>query len=472
MTLSRRTFLAGTSASLGAGLVATAPAAQTAEAATPAPQVLRAATASLQLAPSGYPATGILAYNDAAPGPQIRMKQGERLSRRLENGLDQATSIHWHGMRLPNAMDGVPGMTQPAVAPGAGFDYDFTLKDAGTFWYHSHNKSWEQVARGLHGPLIVEEPEGAPDVDAEELLVLDDWRLRDDASLDPDYANIHDSSHAGRVGNLITVNAKYDLQARASSGDRLRLRIINASNARIFQLALKGLEGWVVAYDGMPLETPGRIENAIPLAPAQRVDMIVDVTADAGGEAFLIGLERNEGFALTTFKVGEGRRARRDAAPAPLPPNPLPQMTRVMVDAAPVQKLNMSGGAMRALRRAVYKGRNMTGQVLMDEGQFWAFNGMVGMSDKPLAQVARGETLRIPIVNDTVFAHAMHLHGHHFRERLPDGGFGPWRDTLLIAPSETREIAFVADNPGDWMFHCHMLSHQAAGMATWVRVSA
>jgi FtsP/CotA-like multicopper oxidase with cupredoxin domain len=366
-------------------------------------------------------------------------------------------------------MDGVPYLTQGPVQPGDSFLYDFAAVDAGTFWHHSHMRSFEQVARGLHGPLIVEEPTG-PDIDAEHVLVLDDWRLTADAALDESFGDMHDASHAGRIGNWITVNGRGDWRASAAPGARLRLRLINAATARIFRLQAQGLDGWVVALDGMPLETPAPL-GVLTLAPAQRVDLLVDVTAAAGEEALLISMERDGGYALAAFDATGQAQARRPA-PAPLPPNPVPALGSL--DDARCLTLHMEGGAMGRMTAAMMGGETMGGETmgmrdLARSGAAWAFNGVAGMPDAPLAEIARGETVRLSMINDTASPHAMHLHGHHFRA-LQGGAPGPLRDTLLVNRGETAEIAFVADNPGDWLVHCHMLAHAAAGMMTWVRV--
>ena len=126
---------------------------------------------------------------------------------------------------------------------------------------------------------------------------------------------------------------------------------------------------------------------------------------------------------------------------------------------------------MGRLPSAQFNGERRTFRQLVDANQFWAFNDVIGMTDDPLAVLARDEPVRLEIVNDTSFPHAMHLHGMHFREIAADGTLGPLRDTVLTFGGETREIAFSAHNPGDWLFHCHMLSHAASGMTTWVRVT-
>jgi FtsP/CotA-like multicopper oxidase with cupredoxin domain len=367
-------------------------------------------------------------------------------------------------------MDGVAGLTQEAVGPGAEFDYDFVAPDAGTYWYHAHNRSAEQVARGLYGALIVEEADG-PDVDREEVLVLDDWLLNPEtAQIEPDFAAPHDRSHAGRRGNFLATNGRFELALPVTRHERLRLRIINAANARIFVLSLAGLEGWSVALDGMPLPTPEPVAKEFLLGPGQRIDLIVDVTAEVGETAYLLRVDDQEARAQVSFPVASaGSRARR-GTPAALPPNPDQSVTGL--EGAQSTGLTMAGGAMGTLNSAILKGKTRTFRQMVQANEFWAFNGTVGMTGTPLLEVSRGETVRLEIYNDTSFPHAMHLHGMHFREIMANGTLGPLRDTLLTFRGERRKIAFMANNPGDWLFHCHMLSHAESGMMTWLKVLA
>lgn len=461
----RRAFLSG-----GAATIAASSLPANVWAGTAGKPVIEAREASVQIAPQGYPETAIWGYDGGVPGPELRLRQGARLERMFRNSLPQPSTIHWHGIRIDNRFDGVPGLTQEAVAPGGQQDYSFVVPDAGTYWYHAHNRSVEQVARGLYGPLIVEEPD-QPDIDREEVLVLDDWLLDPEtAQLDPEFEARHDRSHAGRNGNLIVTNGHYGLSRPVRRHERLRLRLINAANARIFELALSGLDGWIMAHDGMPLAKPEKVTGPFLLGPGQRADLFVDVVADAGGMADLVQVLDGQGLSQVAFPVGDsGTRARR-AAPSALPPNP--NMRINGLDMAKSARLHMAGGAMGTLQSAEFEGSEMTFRQLVDANQFWSFNGVVGMTDTPLITVAQGRAVRLEIFNDTVFPHAMHLHGMHFRELMANGGFGPMRDTLLMFGGQTRSIAFMADNPGDWLFHCHMLGHAASGMMTWLRVSA
>ncbi len=462
MGISRRAFTGGVlglAAAGGTSLVAAPALADT--------PTLEAREGAAQLLPPDHAATPIWGYEGQVPGPLIRVRQGERVRRRFVNGLPQASTVHWHGIRIDNAMDGVPDLTQAAVPPGGNFLYDFVAPDAGTYWYHAHTRTWEQLARGLYGALIVEEADGGPALDRDELMLIDDWRLTQEAEIVPNFGAMGDRSHAGRLGNWVTINGAGDWRRTVRRHERLRLRLANVANARILMLALHGLEGWIVALDGQPLAAPEPLDRLL-LAPAQRADLLVDATAEEGSDAFLLSLEREGTFAIATFRVEGVMRPRRLAAPAPLEPNPVAPL-HGLADARSARLL-MQGGAMGGMQSAIMGGRETEIREMAARGRVWAFNGVADFPAQPLLELAAGETARIAIVNETAWPHAMHLHGNHFRRIGEDGTLGPLRDTLLLDRQETAEIAFVADNPGDWLLHCHMPEHSAGGMETWIRV--
>lgn len=462
MKIARRRFLQG----LGAGLATPIlPSRAVAEA---APLALPAAPGSAQLAPPDMAATQVWAYRGTTPGPVLRVPQGGRVRALLDNALPQPTTIHWHGIRIDNAMDGVPGMTQAAVEPGGSFLYDFTVPDAGTYWYHPHRSSWEQQARGLAGALIVEEP-APPEVDRDLPVLLQDWSLTETGALDEArLGSMHDASHAGRLGNWTTVNGDGAAAWPVRRHERLRLRLINAATARIYTLALVGMAGHVMAVDGQPV-SPADLPERMVLAPAQRLDLIVDVTAAEGEEAAIVVIDRAGAYAAVALPLAGPMREDRLPPPEELPPNPVPRPDDLS-DAIRV-RLVMAGGAMGGLASARLGDETLGIRELFGRGKAWAFNGMAGMPAEPLFTAARGRVVRIAMVNDTAWPHAMHVHGHHFQAVRQDRAGGPLHDTLLVDPRETAEIAFVADNPGDWMFHCHMAEHMEAGMMTWFRVS-
>jgi len=412
--------------------------------ATAEPQVLRAMGFEQQILPTEFAgATRVLGFNGSTPGPELRIRQGRQFDIRLQNDLDMGAAVHWHGIRLDNRMDGVPGMTQPLVEPGETFDYSFTPPDAGTYWYHSHYLSQEQVARGLMGALVIEE-ETPPDVDHDITAILSDWKFDPEGQLIDDFDNLHDRAHAGRMGNFARA---FLPDVTLKQGMRIRLRLINAAVDRIFPVILNGLSGQVVALDGMPLAQPREMGMPV-LAPAQRVDVIADVT----GPVSLEMDHRAGAYPLGAIAV-EGAVTPRTAAISPLPANRIPPAAKT---AAQHLTLTMQGGAM---------GRGHGGEGI------WAFNDMSGMQEAPFARFSRGETARISLVNDTRWPHGIHLHGHHFHELDETGALGDFRDTTLVNPGESRDILCVFDNPGKWMLHCHMLSHQASGMMSWVEVA-
>jgi len=412
-------------------------------AAVASPTVLRAEPVKAQILPVGDGKTDMLGFNGSTPGPELRVRQGERLAVRFDNQTTDASSVHWHGIRLENSMDGVPGLTQALVKPGDSFEYDFRTPDAGTYWYHSHNRSWEQVAKGLYGPLIVEEAD-PPQVNHDITVILDDWRIDETGAIVGGFGNMHDFSHAGRLGNYAKILPSRD---SVRLGDRIRLRLINTATARVFPIRIEGLAARVVALDGMPLATPRPLQD-IQIAPAQRVDLIGDVTAAVD---FLFVL-RDEIYEMGSLKL-EGD----NTAPASGPIEALAPPNVMQPKDVPDQflSLKMEGGAM---------GGRHSGE------DIWAFNGISGLSDKPFASFSQGETAVFDLINDTSFPHGIHLHGHHFFEMNEDGSLGDLRDTTLVDRGTSRKIAVAFDNPGKWLLHCHMLGHQASGMKTWVEV--
>ncbi|MBT3306348.1 MAG: multicopper oxidase family protein [Alphaproteobacteria bacterium] len=449
------------------------------------PWSLRAATHSpfqvLEPKPATAPLTGqdkppvpVWAYQGLVPGPEIRVRRGERVRVRLKNSLPQATSIHWHGIRIDNAMDGVSGLTQDAVAPGDTFEYSFIAPDAGTFWYHPHNKSWEQMARGLYGMLIVDE-DTPPDVDRDLSFVADDWLIGKDGKIDEkSFGNLGAWSHGGRLGNWLTVNGLTEPDIPVRAGERIRLRLVNTANARILAFNFAPLAAQIIALDGQPVPPSSLGPGGLTIAPAQRVDVIIDIDAQPGETIPIWEVSTRQRLQAAQFVVS------REPAIKKRPPEDVVELatnkllTPTDPNSAQHIDLVMEGGAMGGLREGRIDGRLLSIEELIAKKLVWAFNGDVGRQVKPLATIARGRTAIINMVNKTAFPHAMHLHGFHFRVIERNGKpvwRAPWRDTELVGTDEQVRIAFVADNPGKWLFHCHMLEHQAAGMLTWLVVT-
>ena len=412
-------------------------------------------------------ATSVMYYNESIPGPTLRIPQGQAARISFNNQLQQASSIHWHGLRIDNTMDGVPGMTQKLVEPGETFNYQFTSPDAGTYWYHTHQRAWEQLAFGLAGVLIVEE-RNPPLVDQDLVFAVDDWRLNDNLQIDEDSLGaLHDWAHGGRMGNFVSVNGLANKSYPVAQGERLRLRVVNIANSRTMTLGFNLPEISVIAIDGQPV-TPFKLEQGqLTLAPGQRADLIIDVTLDPEQVSPIQLLVRDKAIAIANFKVA--KKIKRDKlldTPVALAENPanriqLPnKLTRI--------PLRIEGGAMGNMQSATYQGKPMNINELIQHKQIWAFNGIAGLAEEPLFRVARGNAINLDIENDNSWPHAIHLHGHHFIDsREPHYR----RDTALFTRGQQGQLKFVADNPGKWLIHCHMIEHQAGGMLTWFEVT-
>ncbi len=440
----------------------------------PAPRRLRAAPARVSLLGDPWPDTDVWAYEGSVPGPLLRVPQGGTLRVRVVNDLAAPTSVHWHGVRLPNAMDGVPHVTQPPIAPRGGtFDYAFACPDAGTFWYHPHAASHVQVAMGLHGALIVDEP-APPAVDRDVLWVLDDWRLRRDGSVSPDFGSAFDATHAGRIGNTVTINGRLPGRFEVAPGERLRLRLLNVANARIFALRFEGHAPSLIATDGMPCEPHAPDGGLVVLGPGMRADVVLDCAGAPGATMRVVDeFVARDAYEVVTLAYGTGRRR---AAPlrdvVVLPPNPVPAPDLARAVRHRIAFTGGMGGAMDGRGMADARG----GRGAMRHA--WAIDGRSATEDdhghEPLLLLDRGATYVFEFVNDTAWWHPIHLHGHSFRLLSRNGVPLPRTlvaDTTLVPPRSRGEVAFVADNPGDWMLHCHVLEHQASGMMATVRVA-
>jgi len=439
------------------------------------PTRLVAAPASLPIVGAPHAETDVWAYNGTVPGALVRVRRGAKLRIELENQISDVTTIHWHGVRVPNAMDGVPHLTQPPVERGKSFIYEFVAEDAGTFWYHPHWQSFEQVERGLYGALIVDEDE-PPKVDRDLLWVLDDWKLTSEAKLVEDFGNFFEVSHAGRIGNTVTINGRVPDTVTVRSGERIRLRLANTANARIFALRFPGLQPRVVATDGHGIEPHEPADGRVVLGPGMRADLMLDCLGKPGDRVRVIDdFYPRQTYRLVDIVYGQEPPLRGSSLmeSVALKPNPVPQPR---IADAERHRIEFGGGMMGSLQEAQIRGQRRPMREIMQQGMAWAVNGKVatGHIHDPLLTLRRGASYLLTLVNDTAWHHPVHLHGHAFKVlkrndealRIPE-----WRDTVLMSPKERVEIAFVADNPGDWMLHCHILEHQAGGMMGVLRVA-
>jgi FtsP/CotA-like multicopper oxidase with cupredoxin domain len=422
------------------------------------PLVLKAEKGEAQILSNAK--TPIWGYNGQVPGPLLRAKQGEKFSCLFVNTLDQESSIHWHGVRLPNAMDGAAGLTQKPVKKGENFLYEFTPPDAGTFWYHPHVHGYtgEQLDRGLYGVLIVDEKLSYL-VDRELVVVLDDWSLNEKAEIVENFNDKHDASHAGRIGTHLTANNAAPLNVSVRRHERIRMRFVNAATSKIFWLKFQNMKPVMIAFDGQPSETIILKEEQIVFAPGQRGDLIFDITHGVDEIRTISAFDGRNSTVIMQLTASKETPIREAALVEvkPIPDNPLPK--EINLSKAKRFELVLDGGAKPGAHHEAA----------------WTLNGKSqhGHEVTPFFKVKKGDVVFLSIKNNSAFPHNIHTHGHSFRllDGMDDGWKPYWLDSVLTLPKETLRIAFVADNPGKWMLHCHMIEHQQSGMATWFEVT-
>jgi FtsP/CotA-like multicopper oxidase with cupredoxin domain len=427
--------------------------------------VLRAMEATSPILGADKEPLPVWAYEGQCPGPILRVKQGTTLKVRLVNQLAKPTMIHWHGIRVPNAMDGTE-LTQQPVAPGESFDYVFAPPDAGTFWYHAQHRPEVQVDRGLYGPLIVEEPT-VPELD-ELVLTIDDWLIDATGQVDEkSRGDLIAAAHEGRLGNWLTLNGSAKPRFAAPAERRLRLRLVNAANARIMSLMLKGTAVWLAALDGHPVAPLRLAGHPFELAPGQRADLILPRSQEA---VSIVNQMEGEFLEIASI-IRQGRTALDTAEPPPA----LGRLVPAAADPGDVFKatLRIEGGAGGGLQGARHGGRRLTMRKLVAAGKVWALNGEAGMTEAPLFRVEKGREVHLLVENRSPWPQSMHLHGHYARvigRIRPAVPMDAHRDTVLLHPRERATLAFVADNPGKWLLASSILEHQSTGLATWFEV--
>ena len=376
--------------------------------------------------PSGK-AIEVWAFNGRIPGPELRVRQGDLVEITLVNAdIAQGVSIHWHGVDVPNAEDGVAGVTQDAVLPGQRRVYRFRVHQAGTFWYHSHQASSTQVKRGLYG-AFVSLPRG----------------------LEPGTLDLAIVAHSFSGARTLGAHDGVDRRA-VGPGTPVRLRVINSDSfSRRFVLA--GTPFRVVAIDGTELHEPTALRGqTLELAGGGRYDLAFTmprrtVQLHLLGAKASLALSQDGRGALPAGEPGPEFDPLRYGSPAPTPVDASSHFDRTFM-------LHIGK------RFGFLDGRF---------GRHWSVNGKL-LPNLPTQIVSRGDLVKMTFVNDTDEDHPMHLHGHHMlvlsRDGAPATGSSWWSDTLNVKPGERYEVAFRADNPGLWMNHCHNLERAADGL--------
>ena len=484
--LTRRTFLGaglGSAALLALAactpaprfLTPTAPAVGNAEAARQATGGLTRVT--LNAEPTTVDLAGVPANTWAygtIPAPAIRLKTGDRLEATLNNALPDETSIHWHGLALRNDMDGVPHLTQDAVAAGDSFVYDFVAPHPGTYWFHPHVGA--QLDRGLYGALIIDDPDEPLSYDEEWVIILDDWL--DGVTATPDevleelsggMGGMHEMDGVMQMGNMLmgaTSDAlggdagdvyypHYLINGRPAAdpdtfsttpGARIRLRLINAGGDTAFRVALTGHRLTITHTDGYaaePFET-----DAVLIGMGERYDILV--TAGDGVFALVAEAEGKQQRTRALLRTGTGEAPPVDAT--------VPELAGRLATADRLTATADAALDARKTDREVIV--RLTGGMMKYD---WAFDGTPFDMADPMRNahpITAGERVRLTFVNDSEMWHPMHLHGHTYQH----AGGGPRKDTSIVLPGQRLVVEFDADNPGRWLTHCHNLYHGEAGM--------
>ena len=369
-------------------------------------------------------------FNGQVPGPEIRVRQGDLVEATLVNkGIDEGVTIHWHGVDVPNAEDGVAGVTQDAVMPGERYVYRFRADQLGTFWYHSHQISSQQVRRGLYGAFVIE-PREEPRRRTLDLTVI-----------------AHDFSGATALGSHVGVERR-----PIDPGMPVRLRLVN-SNSFPERFAVSGTPFSVAAIDGTDLNGPTPMqEKTLLLGAGARYDVAFVMPRSS----VRVGVEGSP----TALTLGRDRQIQADTETDDFDPAGYGR-----------PKPTLLGSTTHFDRSFVLKITKKVGFMNGRPGYHWAINGHL-FPKTPMDMVSRGDLVKFKIVNDTGSVHPMHLHGHHVlvlsRDEKPTTGSPWWVDTLNVEGHEEYEVAFRADNRGIWMDHCHNLPHARDGLTMHV----
>ncbi|MFD8380865.1 multicopper oxidase family protein [Streptomyces sp. NPDC059679] len=462
------------------------------------------------------------AFSGQAPGKEIRLSAGDTLAAELSNQLPNktTTSIHWHGLAMRNDMDGVPPVTQQAVRAGANFTYRFIADAPGTYFFHPH--VGVQLDRGLYAPLIVEDPKEPLSYDDEWVVVLDDWVDGVTGTPDEVLAELRqgmggmdmggmdmggDSGSGGMEGHDMHGKGSMDMGEDPASpsaspgsggksmkfmlmgaesellggdagdvkypyhlvngrvpadpdvyqgkpGKRVRLRIINAGGDTAYRVALGGHKLTITHTDGFPVEHQ-RVD-ALLIGMGERYDVLVTV---GDGVFPLVALaEGKNATGMALVRTGSGSTPKATVRPKEL-------NGRILT----ASQLRAADDVRLPSKKVDREHRvELTGG--MDKYN-WAINGKAFDMDDPAAHpltIEEGQRVRLDFVNTTEMWHPMHLHGHTYQL----GNTGPRKDTAIVLPKKKLSVVFDADNPGQWMLHCHNAYHGEAGMMALVAYQA
>ena len=413
-------------------------------------------------------------YAGFVNGRMLEGAVGDRWQVELENALPVPTTLHWHGLRVLQIMDGVVPFGAELVMPGRSYTYDVPLKDPGLYWFHSHHNSLEQIARGLYGAIVVRDPAAMPIF--EQVLVFDDWTVRTNAfgQQEIDWQPLEPSlawGHAGVLGNLTTINGWTNPRIELNRRGPTRLRLLNVATGRVFRPSILGARSWLLALDGFDHQP---LELTVPLflAPGQRADILVE-PPQSGDAQFDVG----DGFFGTgtilpftpvrdrTLDTEDYLAQHAAYAPDELRPGTVDQRHDLSMGAIHYDDprgAGIAGGVWR------------TWEELVDQHKYWVFNDVADGS-QGLFTGRIGETVELQIANNSSTHHVIHFHGQHVKVTQNDKTpmeVGAYRDSLSLEALSTATVQMRLAEPGRWPIHCHILGHQVSGMWTWYETLA
>lgn len=443
-----------------------------------------------------------MSINNSIPGPTLRFREGDIAHIRIKNFMDMETSVHWHGLLLPNRQDGVPYVTNPPIEPGKTSVYEFPIKQSGTYWYHSHTSLQEQ--RGIYGSIVIT-PKGGERVvaDQDKVIVLSDWTNENPNEVlrtlksGNDFYSIKKGTNQNLLGALkrnavldvakrslgrmppmdisdvaydaFLANGKKKMTIPAGPGEKIRLRFINSATATYFYLQFAGGPVQIVATDGKDV-TPVKMDRFL-MAIAETYDLLITVPENG---CYELRATAQDGSGHTSIFIGSGKRV--------LVPNiPKPNLYKMKMSKKKGMDSKMGSMSARNQRPlSPYKKlRSITNSSLPRENPerevvltltgdmeryVWTLNGET-LSEENTIQIKHGENVRFVLINKTMMHHPMHLHGHFFRVLNGQGDYSPLKHTVDIPPLATQVIEFEANEYNDWFFHCHILYHAKSGMA-------
>ncbi len=448
-----------------------------------------------------------MSINGTMPGPTLYFKEGDTARIHVKNNMRVDTSLHWHGLLLPNEQDGVPYLTTPPITPGTTHTFEFPIKQSGTYWYHSHSGLQEQS--GVYGSIVIEPLEkriDIPEPDADYVIVLSDWtdesprEVLRDLKRGSDYQSIKKGTMQTVYGVLkngvvlenikrsfkrmppadisdvaydaFLVNGSPETALDLPAGKTVRLRIINGSSSTYFYLNYAGGGMRVIAADGKDVE-PVEIDRVL-MAIAETYDVLITVPEKG---AYELRATAQDGTGHGSLYIGAGGRV---AAPD-IPKPELYRASAGMQMGGDGKKTDMSGDMtpdprpappyqmLRSLTPTTLPPGNKTREITLVLGgdmerYVWTINGKT-LSASDTILIRKGENVRFILENKSMMHHPMHLHGHFFRVQNGQGDYAPLKHTVDVAPDGKTVIEFEADEEKDWFFHCHVLYHLAAGMA-------